>query len=216
MSALILNTTDGLVESVRQISPGEEEKLRLLCGGPPGLMGALKAKHHRVAQLAAGGMGIDEIAQTLALDRTTVQTLLRSTAMQELVEEYQKDDVKTLQKRTKMAAAAGINEVHRLLENPVGLDFKDIVSATQMLLDRSGVGPTSKQLIASATLTREELFGLTADDRVIDVEVVGGEKPIPLAAGKDESATSGAPIREEVYEVVEGRATRDEEKPLVH
>lgn len=218
MAGLVLQTTEGLIQGFRPVGEADVEQLRLLCGGPPGLGGALRAKHHRIAQLVAGGMQVMDVAHVLAMDVGTLATLLRSTAMQSLVEDYRKDDVQLLRQRTKMAAAAGLLEVQRQLENPMMLDFKDIVGATEMLLDRSGVGPTTKHLIASAHLSREELLGINSDDRVIDVEPVGGEASIPETAREDERAAGGAEVREKADEVPSAERGEGtvEAQPLVH
>lgn len=219
---LALNTTDMLIGALRPLSVEDVETIKLLCGGGPGLAGSLKIKHHRVAHLAASGLGPMEIAEAMALDPGTVLTLLRSNAMQGLIQQYQQDgaqDAVALQNRARAAAFAGVAEVHRLLENPQGLEFKDLVQATQMLMDRTGVGPTSKHQVMSASLTREELLGIAggAGDRVIDVELVDGKASVPAVAGADPGATGGASVRAEAREdAAAGSAGEAVSQPVVH
>lgn len=205
---LHLNTIDSLIKEVRPLDEHDLEALRLVTGGPPGITGSLRARHHKVAMLAAAGLYPEQIADTLSHDVDSINVLLASKSMQDLIAEYQQEgmhDAKALLARTKVAAASGLAELHKRLETPVGLDFKDVKDATFGLLDRSGVGPLTKHHVVSAGLSKEDLLAIITaqNDRTIDVHQVGSGATL-LTESNDQAPEEGNLVREQAAEASEG------------
>jgi hypothetical protein len=142
-----------------------------------------------------------QIADALAQDQATVELLLASKSMQDLIAEYQQDglnDAKALLRRTQTAASAGIAELHKRLENPRDLEFSEVREATFGLLDRAGVGPTSKHHVVSTGVSRDDLIAIITSqrDRVIDIHEVGQGTELPAIAN-DQAAEEGNLVREQ-------------------
>jgi hypothetical protein len=156
----------------------EQDLAALRVAGPAG--GTLRVRHHRIARMAAAGLEPREIGEVMALDADTVEMILHSRAMKDLVAEYRVEDAvedRGLQKRAKLLALAGLAELQKRLETqPQEVGTKTLADLTMGLLDRTTVGPkvTFVGLFSSGDLER-----LREADRVIRLE---GPRALPAQA----------------------------------
>jgi hypothetical protein len=159
-----------LIEEVAPLEP--EDLLALRLAGATGIAGSLRVKHHRIAQLAAASAPAGEIAEILGLTVDTVETLLASRSMRELVSEYgleTAEDTKLL-RRAKLAAFSGVQELHRRIETePEALSTKILADVTFGLMDRTGAG--QKISVTLGVFTMSDLERLRKEDRIIDVSL---------------------------------------------
>jgi len=135
------------------------ENIRDLCDRGPkqGLqfiepLKRIRTRHHAIARLLAAGLTQKEAAQACHVSTTSIRLLNASPAFQALVQEYldktYKDQVEELQQRT---VATAFEYLHRLYQKSQDDEYMEMVSlgklsdATMKLLDRAGVGPTSRR-----------------------------------------------------------------------
>lgn len=142
-SLLKLRTTAELVTGSGDLDSQDLDTLRVLGPGVEGSLGPVRIKHHRIAQLAASGISVTEIANIVGYSIGYISILLRSPAIQGLVAEYINSnwaEVEAVTRRARLAASSGIEELHRRIEtNPNLISTKDLANATLGLLDRGGI-----------------------------------------------------------------------------
>jgi predicted transcriptional regulator len=213
MSSLSLSTTTSLIEASEEITPSELSALVIMGEGVSGAAGKVRFKHHRIAQLIAAGMKNVEVAEIVGVTQSNISTLLKSPAMQELVRNYIEQgwaEIEAVTRRARMAASAGVEELHKRIEQrPELITTKDLANATLGLLDRGGVA--QRHVVFTGGLSKADILDILdsskGSGRVLDVsatsddarEVGGGtvrRAVCELLSGEDAGTEGGASLRE--------------------
>lgn len=208
---LVLEPGGLLTESDREALANAIQKGTNPNGGPPTGIEKLRASHHQVARLVA-----DNVADAIisAVTGYTVQRLAHlktNPAFLELVSFYSGEisDVQAeVVSRMKAVALDAIEVVHeRILERPDDIKMSDLDSLLKTFLDRSGNGPTTKNVNVTATGTiadiRDALAGPGVTIRAartagaspaIDYQPpVGGVGPTTADEGSGEGSEGDGP-----------------------
>jgi predicted transcriptional regulator len=189
---LKLRTIEELICEAGDLSPHDLDALAVLGPGVEGALGAVRIKHHRIAQLAASGMQNVEIAEILGMSQSYISILLRSPAVQGLVNEYLRSnwtEVEAVTRRARLAASSGIAELHRRIEtNPNLISTKDLANATLGLLDRGGI--TQKHAVLHFGLSPKDIGEILRkaaehdESRVVEIVAEGdGESEVDRDGG---------------------------------
>jgi predicted transcriptional regulator len=181
LSRLTIHTTETLIAEVREITKDDIEALSVMGPGVEGSAGTLRIRHHKIAQLIAGGLKQVEVAEILNCTQANISTLLASPSMQSLVREYLLSgwaEIEAVTRRARLAASSGVEELHRRFEQaPKNIATKDLTSATLGLLDRGGIAQRHAHVhFGLSTQDIAELLkeaSANDDSRVVDVAAEG-------------------------------------------
>lgn len=176
-----LRTVETLIASVSELVDSDLDLVGVLGNGGEGIVSTTRIKHHKIAQLAACGISGVEIAEIMGYGVQYIYTLLKSPAVQGLVGEYIKSnwaEVENVTRRARLAAASGLEELHRRIEQePKKIPFKELTNATLGLLDRGGIA--QRHAVVHFGLTPEDIAGILKkaneddDTRLVEAESAG-------------------------------------------
>ena len=114
-------------------------------------VGTMRARHHAIARLLAAGQKPATIARIVDTTPASIATLERSPHFQALLQEYMnafdKEAIDTLT-RMKILGNLTLDELtHRVVVSPSGFKPSELIELTKVVADRTGLGPTSKQVV---------------------------------------------------------------------
>lgn len=152
----------------------------------------LRARHHEIARLIATGMRPVDVAAIMSVTHQSISTITSNPAFQELLSQYMSardEEVVMLGAKVHMLAHDAVDQLQRTLQE--GDHTPEFVRRVTMdLLDRSGVGPTSKVVSNSESVNVFEIKDRAATSPYV--------KPRPFVditpedQKSEESANSGA------------------------
>ena len=165
--------------SARPLHAGEAEViLAKIMGedvrGTVSLTAKTTARHHAIARMLAAGARKTDVVNVMGVSRTTLSLLERSPAFQALLLEYMNmlvgESVETYT-RLKVLGNLGVDELtERLALKPQAIKTAEVLEIVKMAADRTGLGPTSKQVTLNGRLTPADLRAAKAAPVVVEAE----------------------------------------------
>jgi hypothetical protein len=126
----------------------------------------VKVRHHAIARLIAAGRRKSEIAQIMDVSPSTLSIIERSPAFQALVLEYMNLlDKATVESHTRMKILGnlGMDELtERLASRPTSIKTSEVLEIVKVAADRTGMGPTSKQVTLNGRISPADLRAIKA------------------------------------------------------
>lgn len=157
----------------------------------------LRDRHHSLARYLALGYKPAQVSAITGYSLSRISVLQGDPAFRELLafyREHEGADFRDTQERIHQTAIDALDEIQeRLEQEPEIIAMKDLLGIAQLGLDRSGYGPTQKNIQANVSLSKEELAELrsaargeqvrlfSAQDQGAAVRPVGVEAPLPEA-----------------------------------
>jgi hypothetical protein len=182
--------------------------------GAANLTESIRVRHHAIARLIAAGRKKSEIMNIMGVAASTLSQLERSPAFQALVLEYMnmmdKESVESYT-RLKIIGNLGMDELtRRLAEQPTAIKTSEVLEIVKTAADRTGMGPTSKQVTLNGRISPNDLRAIKASQRVVEAEYTvedhGGDADGAAAVGEelevDSAAEGGEEVREDLGEMV--------------
>lgn len=175
----------------------------------------IRVRHHAIARLLAAGRKKAEITRIMSVSVAALSQLERSPAFQALVLEYMnmmdKESVESYT-RLKIIGNLGMDELtRRLAEQPTTIKTSEVLEIVKTSADRTGLGPTSKQVTLNGRISPTDLRAIKAAENTIEAEYTvedhaGGGDPTSTLGEEFEiitAAEGGEEVRENIGEVAE-------------
>lgn len=207
LSVRELDETEARVIAERTLNP----RMRVPVAQPEGV----KVRHHAIARLLAMGRTKSQVCEIMGMGASTLSTLERSPAFQALLLEYMnmmdREGVESYT-RLKIVGNLGMDELtRRLAEMPQQIKTGEVLEIVKLSADRTGLGPTSKQVTLNGRLSPADLRAIKAAPAVIEAEYSAednesGDRAAPavgFAAGAEQCAEGGISVREDASEVAD-------------
>lgn len=208
-----------LLEDAVELTEQDVPLLKQVVMGKNSSVKTLRTRHHEIARLLAMGYKQVEVAAMIGTTGAAIWVLLQNPAFQDLLSQYmaRRDaEAVSLQSRVEMVAHDAVDKLQELLDKDDELTPAFVLKATTELLDRAGVGPTSKHTHEGLNVfeikNRSAQPSVVRDREFIDVTP---EDPESDAAEARELIEAGADLGEEVSESrpESGRQDIREESP---
>lgn len=134
--------------------------------GAVSLTEKIRVRHHSIARLLAAGRTKADISRVVGVSPATLTILERSPAFQALVLEYMNMMDKAAVEahtRLKILGNLGIDELtERLAESPKAIKTAEVLEIVKVAADRTGMGPTSKQVTLNGRISPADLRAIKA------------------------------------------------------
>jgi hypothetical protein len=142
----------------------QEDNRKTLPKVPLDAAGVMRTRHHAIARLLAAGRTKAEVGRIVGCAPATLSLLERSPAFQALLLEYMnmldKSAIET-QTKLKIMNSLGVDELtHRLLTNTENLKTTEILDIVKIASDRTGLGPTSKNVTLNGRISPADIRAL--------------------------------------------------------
>lgn len=217
------------VMGVRSLEPieakvlaAEEDGRRRAPKVPLDAADKMRVRHHAIARLMAVGRKPAEIARIMDVSPASIAMLERSPAFQALLLEYMNmADKEAIDSyvRLKVLGNLGIDALtQKVVESPGDFKPGELVKLVEMAADRTGLGPTSKQVTLNGQLTPADIRALKQQPEPVVVEATavedceGGESADPGVRdeeGAEQAAKGRSEVRAESAEAAATRAAED-------
>lgn len=173
----------------------------------------VRIRHHAIARLMAAGKKRSEVSEIVGVSAATLAILERSPAFQSLLLEYMNMlDAEAIDayQRLQIVGNLGIDELtDRITSRPTTFKNSEVLELVKLAADRTGLGPTTKQVTLNGRLSPADIRAVKATRPVVEAvyseEGFGSGADFPPAVcdggGADEAAEGGSPVREEPGEV---------------
>lgn len=126
----------------------------------------VRVRHHAIARLLAAGRKKSEIAELMGASPATLSVLERSPAFQALTLEYMNlMDKAAVESHTrlKILGNLGMDELtERLASKPGSIKTSEVLEIVKVAADRTGMGPTSKQVTLNGRISPADLRAIKA------------------------------------------------------
>lgn len=134
----------------------------------------MRVRHHAIARLLAAGRKPAEIARIMDVTPTSISMLERSPAFQALLLEYMNAmDKEAIDSYTRLKVLnhLGIDELtDRLLNKAEEFKPAELLKLVEVTSDRTGLGPTSKQVTLNGQLTPADIRALKSQPQPVVIE----------------------------------------------
>jgi hypothetical protein len=208
------------VESVRALELIEAQALieaedgrRTLPRVPIDAAGVMRTRHHAIARLLASGCKPSEIGRMLSVTPASIQLLERSPAFQALLLEYMAMmDKSAIETRVKleMLNSLSVDALITRMADPAEVSkakTTEILEIVKVASDRTGLGPTSKNITLNGRITPADIRALkdaaatTLEADASEWSDLSGienssEFPIDGESKREQAAEAGSSVRE--------------------
>lgn len=170
----------------------QESDLHALASLQEGSLGAesrplmkIRHSHHTLARLLADGMPAVQASAITGYSQSYISIIQADPAFKATIDYYreQKSEIYfDLHERLKALGIDAVEEIQsRLAENPDNLTTRELKELAEMVLDRTGFGPTTKIQSTVAMLTGEDLARLKS---AVSARSVGTVRPLLTSSGR--------------------------------
>lgn len=146
--------------------------------------------HHQVAMLLAKGVRPVEVSRITGMCQSRISILKADPTFQELLEYYreikQAADVDDLQRINMLGRGAVQELLRRMEESPEELADTTLLKLAEFSADRTGKGPTTKNITATAVLSAADIEALKRE---------GAESGVKLISAEDREASGRLSLR---------------------
>jgi len=134
----------------------------------------LRDRHHSIARLLALGYPAVQISAITTTSQSRISVLQQSPAFQELLAHYRSEGAKEFRDLRERFSQLGLEVTEELLarmeEEPESIPVGELREILKLVADRSGHGPTSKNITLSGTIdasTMERIRNATQNKETI-------------------------------------------------
>ncbi len=169
----------------------------------------VRIRHHAIARLMAAGKKRSEVSEIIGVSSATLAILERSPAFQALLLEYMNmldaEAVDAFQ-RLQIVGNLGIDELtDRITTRPTTFKNSEVLELVKLAADRTGLGPTTKQVTLNGRLSPADIRAVKAARPVVEAVYteenhlggVSDSAPVCDGEGVVSAAEGGGEVREE-------------------
>lgn len=132
----------------------------------------VKIRHHAIARLMAAGKKRTEVSEIVGVSVSTLAIMERSPAFQSLLLEYMNmmdaEAVDAFQ-RLQIVGNLGIDELtDRITTRPASFKTSEVLDLVKLAADRTGLGPTTKQVTLNGRLSPADIRAVKAARPVLE------------------------------------------------
>lgn len=167
--------SDMLTAPARGLTERDIETLETFGPSELSTLGKIRERHHSIARLLALGLTNVEVAGHVGCTKERVYTLTKSPLFADLVAQYRDKVTRRaiqlgLVQKVQAVSEDYLEALHRrLTEEADEIPFRHLSTTTMALLDRAGVGPTSRVENARGGISDADLATIKA--RIKDEEI---------------------------------------------
>ena len=182
---------DLIAGAPRSLTDKDVELLETFGPAETSTLGRIRERHHSIARLLALGMTYVEVAAHVGCTKERIQQLNKSPLFGDLVEHYRDKVTRRavqlgLVQKVQAVSEDYLEALHkRLTEEADEIPFRHLSTTTMALLDRAGVGPTSRVESARGGLSDAEIASIKERIRENEVDITphrgAGAGRVPIA-----------------------------------